>query len=79
MFCEVNPILSLSTKSKGVLVSRYLMHQILMAAQAKESIFEAVTTKTPGGEGEVLYALRPGLTFHFFSSQSPCKLAIFWC
>ncbi|CAI8013481.1 tRNA-specific adenosine deaminase 1 [Geodia barretti] len=51
---------------------RYLMHQVLMAAQAKESIFEAVTTKTPGGEGEVLYALRPGLTFHFFSSQSPC-------
>ena len=78
-FGEVNPVLSLSLQNqKGascVLVLRYLMNQVLMAAEAKESIFEAVTTKTIGGKGEVLYALRPGLTFHFFSNQSPCKLA----
>lgn len=50
------------------------MHQILLAAQAEESIFEGVKTKTAEGEAEVLYSLRPGLTFHFFSSQAPCKL-----
>ena len=50
------------------------MHQILLAAQAEESIFEGIKTKMLEGEAEVLYSLRPGLTFHFFSSQAPCKL-----
>ena len=56
-------------------IFRYLMHQVQLASEAKDSIFETVTTTpTREGESEVLYSLRPGLTFHFFSSQAPCKL-----
>ncbi|XP_042294360.1 tRNA-specific adenosine deaminase 1 isoform X2 [Sceloporus undulatus] len=47
---------------------RYLLHQLQMAAarQDPRSIF------APGAEGGGKWALRPGVRFAFFSSQTPC-------
>ena len=54
------------------------MHQIALTAQGKDSILDVVTSSTPEGEVEVLYAPKQGVTFHFFSSQSPCETTQPW-
>lgn len=75
MFCEVTSnFFYTKIILTSLLLFRYLMHQILLAVQAEESIFEGIKTEMAEGEAEVLYSLRPGITFHFFSSQAPCKL-----
>lgn len=52
---------------------RYLLNQIALTVRGQESIFEVVTTNTAERVQETLYASKPGVTFHFFSSQAPCK------
>lgn len=49
------------------------MHQITQTVQGKKSILDEVTSKTPEGDVEVQYTPKPGVHFHFFSSQTPCK------
>lgn len=49
---------------------RYLLNQISLAVQGQQSILEKVTSEV---ESVVLYTPKPGVTFHFFSSQAPCK------
>ena len=50
------------------------MQQVALAAgspQRDDSVFESSTAEEVGDAP--LYSLRPGVTFHFFSSQAPCK------
>lgn len=49
------------------------MHQILLAngVQKDESIFKTDDVMERGMVG--LYNLKPEISFHFFSSQAPCK------
>jgi tRNA-specific adenosine deaminase 1 len=48
---------------------RYLLSQIALAARGEKSILEAIITTPLEG---TLYSPKPGVTFHFFSSQAPC-------
>lgn len=54
---------------------RYLLHQINSAAQGQNSILEQETSATSEAGSVVLYKPKDGITFHFFSSQTPCKQA----
>ena len=35
---------------------------------------EPVTSETVEGKVEMVYGLKSGVSFHFFSSQAPCEI-----
>ena len=58
-------------------VLRYLLNQLKLAAQGSESIF--VPTSSNDTDLENLYSVKSGVTFHFFSTQIPCKYSLYFC
>ena len=55
---------------------RYLIHQLKLAVQSKVSIFVPISADNCERRSNDLlnmYILKPGVAFHFFTSQTPCK------
>lgn len=57
----------------ALMLHRYLFSQVALAAGGEHSILEPVTMTTADGQSQTLYAPKPSVTFHFFSSQAPCE------
>ena len=57
----------------SALLCRYMLSQVKLAVEGEDCILQSVTIPAADGQLQTLYTLRPGVTFHFFSSQAPCE------